>query len=61
MDSFHMLEYAAWAISGLLGLYMLIDMVMTDRKYSEDFLTSSKEGEIDEAFIVDPTHQGGRQ
>jgi hypothetical protein len=61
MDSFHMLEYAAWAISALLGLYMLIDMIVTDRTYSEDFLTSSKEGEIDEALVIDPTHQGGRQ
>jgi hypothetical protein len=38
---------------------MLIDMIMTNRKYSEDVLTSSKEGEIDEALIIDPTHQGG--
>jgi hypothetical protein len=59
MNSFQLLENAAWGLSAVLGLYMLIDMIMTNRKYSEDVLTSSKEGEIDEALIIDPTHQGG--
>ncbi len=61
MDSFHLLEYAAWAISGLLGVHMLLDMVTTNQKYSEDLLTSSKEGEIEDALVIDPTHQGGHQ
>lgn len=61
MNKFHMLEYAAWAISAALGLYMLIDMLITNSKYSEDLLTSSKEGEIEESLVIDPTHQGGQQ
>jgi hypothetical protein len=27
--------------------------------YSEELLTSSKEGEIEDALVIDPTHQGG--
>lgn len=61
MDNFQLLEYAAWGISALLGLLMLVDMIKTNRNYSEDILTSSKEGEIHDAFVVDPTHQGGRK
>ena len=61
MNNFQLLEYAAWAISALLGLWMLIDLIRTDRAYSEDLLTSSKEGEIEEGLIIDPTHQGGRK
>jgi len=61
MDNFHLLEYAAWGLSAALGLYMLIDMLITNHRYSEDLLTSSKEGEIEEALVIDPTHQGGHQ
>jgi hypothetical protein len=59
MNSFQLLENIAWGLSAVLGIYMLVDMIMTNRKYSEDVLTSSKEGEIDEALVIDPTHQGG--
>ncbi len=61
MNHFQMLEYAAWGISVLLGLYMLIDLIKTNRAYSEDVLTSSKEGEIEEALVIDPDHQGGHR
>ncbi len=61
MNTFQMLEYAAWGISAVLGLWMLFDLIMTDRAYSEELLTSSKEGEIEDAFVIAPTHQGGRQ
>lgn len=53
-------EYGAWALSAIFGVWMLIDMLMTDRTYSEDLLTSSREGEIDDALVIDPTHQGVR-
>ena len=59
MNSFQLLEYAAWAISAILGLWMLFDMIKTNRTYTEDLLTSSKEGEIDDTLVIDPTHQGG--
>ncbi|MBA2127222.1 hypothetical protein DLM45_13460 [Hyphomicrobium methylovorum] len=61
MNSFHLLETAAWVISAILGLYMLIDLIKTNRAYSEDVLTSSKEGEIDDKLVAEPTHQGGNQ
>ncbi len=61
MNNFQLIEYAAWAISAVLGLWMLVDMIVTNRSYDEDLLTSSKEGEIDDALVVDPTHQGGHR
>jgi hypothetical protein len=61
MNSFQILEYIAWAISIALGLWMLVDLIRTNRAYSERFLLSSREGEIDDALVIDPTHQGGHQ
>jgi hypothetical protein len=61
MNSFQLLEYAAWALSAILGLWMLFDMIKTNRSYNEDLLTSSKEGEIDDTLVIDPTHQGGHR
>ncbi|MFA7306011.1 MAG: hypothetical protein WC026_05000 [Hyphomicrobium sp.] len=59
MDNFQLIEYAAWALSLVLGLYMLFDTIKTNRAYSEDLLTSSREGEIDDTLVIDPPHQGG--
>ncbi|CEJ88640.1 MAG: hypothetical protein J0H37_00735 [Hyphomicrobium denitrificans] len=59
MNNFQLIEYAAWALSIVLGLYMLFDTIRTNRAYSEDLLTSSREGEIDDALVIDPPHQGG--
>jgi hypothetical protein len=61
LDAFQVLEYVAWGISALLGLWMLFDLIRTNHKYSEEVLISSKEGEIDDALVIDPTHQGGHQ
>jgi hypothetical protein len=61
LDAFQVLEYVAWGISALLGLWMLFDLIRTNRSYSEELLISSKEGEIDDALVIDPTHQGGHQ
>jgi hypothetical protein len=36
-----------WAISGALALWMLYDWYSTDSRYSEETLTSSREGEIE--------------
>ena len=43
------LEWAAWAVSALLGAWMLYDMIKTGRDYDEEFLTTSVEG-TDELF-----------
>lgn len=40
-------EYAAWALSTVFGLYIVVDWIRTDSTYSEEELTSSREGEIE--------------
>lgn len=47
MDIWNILEYAAWALSALFGGLMLIDLIRVDTRYDNDFLTSSREGEIE--------------
>ena len=47
METWQLLEYAAWGVSALLGLFMVIDWLKTDTTYSEDVLTSSREGELE--------------
>jgi hypothetical protein len=61
VNNFQLFEYAAWGLSALFGLWMLIDLIRTDRSYSEEMLTSSKEGEIEDSLVIDPTHQGGHR
>ena len=61
MNAFQMLEYAAWGLSALFGLWMLFDLIKTDSNYSEELLTSSREGEIEDALVIDPPHQGGHR
>jgi hypothetical protein len=45
----HILEWAAWVTSAVLGVWMLQDMIRTGRQYDEEFLTTSVEG-TDELF-----------
>jgi hypothetical protein len=45
------MNYAAWGLSAALALWMLWDMLSTNRAYSEAYLTSSAEGEIIDAEI----------
>ena len=47
MDLWNWLEYAAWALSAAFGLHMALDWMKTDSTYSEDVLTSSREGELE--------------
>jgi len=47
MDMWNFLEYLAWALSALLGILMVIDWIRTDSTYSEEVLTSSREGELE--------------
>jgi len=58
MNAFNLLEYAAWAMSVVLAAWMLFDLFKTNSTYSEDVLLSSREGEIEDALIIDPTHRG---
>ena len=41
------LSYMAWGISAALVLWMLFDWFKTDTTYSEEVLTSSREGELE--------------
>jgi hypothetical protein len=47
MDIWNYLEYAAWILSVVFGLYILADWFRTDTTYSEDVLLSSREGELE--------------
>lgn len=58
MDLWNYLELAAWAASAIFGLFILIDWIRTDRAYSEEFLTSSREGEL-EALTEEQHHHRG--
>jgi hypothetical protein len=60
MNSFQLLEYAAWAISAVLGAWMLFDLVKTNTTFSEDVLMSSREGEIEDGLVIDPSHRGAK-
>ena len=41
------ISYLAWSISLALTIWMLFDWMQTDSQYSEEQLTSSREGEIE--------------
>ena len=41
------LSYVCWAVSAALVLWMLYDWFKTDTTYSEEMLTSSREGELE--------------
>lgn len=47
MDLWTALEYAAWALSALFAVLLVLDLVKVDTSYSNDLLTSSREGEIE--------------
>jgi hypothetical protein len=61
LNNYQLLEYGAWGLSLLLGLWMLFDTIKTNMSYSEELLTSSREGEIEDVLVIDPTHQGGHR
>lgn len=47
METWKLMEYLAWGLSAAFGIYMLIDWYKIDTTYSEDVLTSSREGELE--------------
>jgi len=44
MDMWNILEYGAWIASGILLLWMLVDMLRINSEYDEELLISSREG-----------------
>ncbi len=47
MGPWTLLEYAAWALSALFAVLIVIDWIRTDSTYDEEVLTSSREGELE--------------
>jgi hypothetical protein len=47
MDFWNYLEYAAWAGSAIFAFLIIADWIKTDTTYSEEMLTSSREGELE--------------
>lgn len=47
MSFWNYMEYAAWILSAIIGLYIVIDWFRIDSTYSDEVLTSSREGEIE--------------
>ena len=47
METWNLIEYGAWALSALFGLLIIVDWIKTDSTYSEEMLTSSREGELE--------------
>ena len=41
------ISYLCWVVSAVLALWMLYDWFKIDTTYSEETLTSSREGEIE--------------
>jgi len=41
------MEYAAWILSAVFGLYIILDWFRIESSYSEEALTSSREGELE--------------
>ena len=47
MDIWTILEFAAWALSAVFAVLIVTDWIRTDASYSEEVLTSSREGELE--------------
>jgi hypothetical protein len=52
MNVWQILEYAAWAASALILLWMVADAWKVGTQFSEETLLSSKEG-VDELFTAE--------
>ncbi len=57
MNAILVLEYVAWVLSFLFGAWLLVDLVKTNTSFPEAVLMSSREGEIEDELIIDPTHR----
>jgi hypothetical protein len=45
MTTWDMLANAAWLISALIAIWMVVDLLKVSKEYPEEFLTSSREGQ----------------
>lgn len=58
-STFRTLEMISWAISVVLGLWLLVDLFRTNSRYGEDVLMSSREGEIEDEMVIEEPALGG--
>lgn len=58
MNLFSALEMVAWILSAILAAALLYDLIKTNTSFSESVLMSSREGEIEDELIIDPTQRG---
>lgn len=47
MNPVRLIELAAWVLSAVIAIWLVLDVVRTGRKYDEEFLTSTVE-DLDE-------------
>jgi hypothetical protein len=47
MDFWTILEYLAWILSAIFAIYIVVDLIRNDTTYSNDLLTSSREGDFE--------------
>lgn len=45
MNIWDILSYAAWAISAILLIWIVLDAISVSKQYDEEFLMSSREGD----------------
>ena len=56
MDVWNYAEYGAWALSAVFAILIVMDWIKTDQTYSEEVLTSSREGELE--AMTEEQHRG---
>ena len=56
MDTWNYIEYAGWGLSAIFGLWIVIHWIRVDSTYSEEVLTSSREGELE--ALTEQQHRG---
>lgn len=45
MNIWDILSYAAWIISAILLIWIVVDAISVSKQYDEEFLMSSREGD----------------
>ena len=48
MEIWNVLMYAAWSLSAILLVWMVVDAFMVSSQYDEEYLMSSREGAEDD-------------
>lgn len=60
MNGWQFLEYAAWALSAVVAVWLLLDAYRTGRDHDEDFLVHTMEDLGEESAWQQPTDAPAR-